>query len=118
DGEIRNREPRTLGVVRVRDCERHEEAAERRDEHGEPDAEAVDVDRVRQPGIAGPGPPDDAEYQGGPREAPGCWLRADQRGDLRDREDEDEVEEELEVACTPLELLRLLGLVQAGRKLD
>jgi hypothetical protein len=47
------------GRYRQRDTEQHRH----RGQHREPDAAFVDVDRARQPGVAGPGPPDRSEHK-------------------------------------------------------
>src|SRR5439155_16949115 len=62
----------------------------------QPNGALVRFDIVRQPGVAGPGPPERAEHeQRTPEPGPGRIDREHARH-LRDREDEDEVEEELE----------------------
>ena len=80
------------GRYRQRDTEQHRH----RGQHREPDAAFVDVDRARQPGVAGPGPPDRSEHkQATKNSVPGRVMNQETR-DLRDREDEDEVEKEFE----------------------
>ena len=65
-------------------------------EHDEPDLALFGIDGVRQPGVRRPGPPEDAEHDEAFRESRPGGVAADQRRDLREREDEDEVEEQLE----------------------
>jgi hypothetical protein len=80
------------GRYRQSDTEQHRH----RGQHHEPDAAFVDVDRARQPGVTGPGPPDRSEHkQATKNSVPGRVVDQEAR-DLRDREHEDEVEEKLE----------------------
>ena len=110
DDEVGDREPR--GFVRecVRDGERHEEASEHRGEDEEARRDVLDVDRVGQPRVRRPRPPHEREDERGAREAGGARVLEDEGRDLGEREDEDEVEEELDVAGA----LLLLG----GCRLD
>ena len=54
------------------------------------------VDRVRQPGVGGPRPPEHPEHEQALDEAGPGRVLDDEPGHLREREDEDQVEEELE----------------------
>jgi len=51
---------------------------------------------VAEPGVGGPGPPDDDQDRHALEQARPGGLGGEEGGDLRDREDEDEVEEELQ----------------------
>ena len=65
-------------------------------EHRQPHGALFGVQRVRQPGVGGPGPPERAQDEHPAQDpAPGRVV-GEQARDLRDREDEDEVEEKLE----------------------
>src|SRR5919108_5817292 len=58
--------------------------------------EDVERDRVRQPHVSVVDPPDEREEQDDLRETGPAGIGGEQAGELRDREDEDQVEEELE----------------------
>jgi hypothetical protein len=107
--DVGDGEPCSLRVERVRHGQRHEEAAGHRGEDERPDGAAPDVDRVREPRVAGPRPPEEPEDERRACEPARARVREDERGHLRDREDEDEVEEELEVARPPLAFRSRLG---------
>ncbi len=106
--EVRHREPRGLVLERVRDGQGHEEPGGHGREHDQPRHGVLDVDCVRHPRVRGPGPPHHREHERGPGEALEARVLEDQRRDLREREDEDEVEEELEIARLALFLGRRL----------
>ena len=96
DDAVRAREQQRVVSERARHTECDDQESSHRDEHHETDAALLRVEHARQPGVADPRPPQDAEDEQAPREPrPGRVVRH-QRGALRDREDEDEVEEELE----------------------
>src|SRR5262249_10283349 len=66
------------------------------DQHRPPDGSFTWIYGVGQPGVRGPDPPERREdQQAAPEPAPRRILR-EHRRDLREREDEDEVEEQLE----------------------
>ena len=80
----------------VRHRQRCDQHRPHRPEHRDPDDALLGVDRVRQPGVRGPGPPEHAEHeQALSQTCPGRVGDHEPRH-LRDREDEDQVEEELE----------------------
>ena len=95
----------------VRDCEceteiaecgwhrqrRHEQRGHRREQH-DAHCTVVGIDDARQPRVPDPRPPQEAEDDESVRDAaPGCVVRHE-RAALRDRQDEDEIEEQLEWA--------------------
>ena len=81
---------------RLRHADRGDQHRRHRGEEDEPDRARLGVDHAGQPGVADPGPPEHAEHQQSLRQPrPGRVVRH-QRGALGDREDEDEVEEELQ----------------------
>jgi len=67
-----------------------------RDEDREPDGVLLGVDDAREPGVADPRPPQDAEHEQALRQARPGRLVGHERRALREREHEDEVEEELQ----------------------
>ncbi len=78
------------------DRDREQQAAEHQPDQEQPDDDRARVELVRDPGRVVPGPPDDEQReQRPPGAAPGEVVEQQVR-DLRDREDEDEVVEELE----------------------
>ncbi len=99
---VRAREDERVVAEHVRDGERRHEHRDHGAEHHDPDLALLGIDGVRQPGVGGPRPPEDAEHDEALREPGPGRVAADQRGDLREREDEDEVEEELERSDTLL----------------
>ena len=88
---MRPRSPKASGHA-----ERDDQQRRHRGEDDQPHRALLGVDDAGQPGVADPGPPEHAEHQqalGQPR--PGRVV-GHQRRALGDREDEDEVEEELQ----------------------
>ena len=81
---------------RPRRGQRDDEHGGHRREHHEPRQHELGVDRARQPGVARPGPPDDREDDEAAPELRERRVRGHERRDLREREDEDQVEEQLE----------------------
>ena len=67
-----------------------------RGEHHQPDAALVDVSRARQPGVDAPRPPERRENEHPAEDASPRRVVREQSRDLRDREHEGQVEEELE----------------------
>jgi hypothetical protein len=67
-----------------------------RREHREPRQVLVGVDLVREPGVGAPRPPQGGEHQHAAAEPLPRGVVRHQGRDLREREDEHEVEEELE----------------------
>ncbi len=83
-------------VERLGDAERDHEQRRHRREHRQPDRPLLGVDDAGQPGVGGPGPPEDAEDEQPLRDPlPGRLVRHQRRA-LGQREHEDEIEEELE----------------------
>ncbi len=80
----------------VRHGERRDQHRTHRGEHRDPNRSLLRVDRVRQPGVGGPRPPEDAEDEDPSHQPRPGGVLDDEPGHLCDREDEDEVEEELE----------------------
>jgi len=132
DEKIGNAEQNGVGAEGARDGEGDAQHDRRRGEHREPDGAFVDVDRARQPGIGRPRPPDGRENQHPAEEPAPRRLAREQLRHLGDREDEDQVEEELErgdlvlvAACglalgighRPSLTGRLRGQAEAGRAL-
>ena len=113
DEEVRAGEPGTLVPVGARHGERHEQRSRHAGEEEERRDLAIDLDGVRHPREARPGPPHECEDERRPGEAGDARVREQQQRHLGDREDEDEVEEELEVARPPL-LLVGADLVSRG----
>src|ERR671918_1239673 len=110
DDEVRDGEPRALVRIGVGQRDSDEERRHHRPEEEEPGRDVLDVDRIGQPRVCRPSPPDEAEDERRPREPGGRRVLEHQRADLCEREDEDEVEEQLDVAGA----LLLLGV----RRLD
>jgi hypothetical protein len=95
-GRVGDGEQQRVVVEGFRDRERRCQERPHRGEHEEALDPLLRGDVVRQPGIAAPGPPEQGEHEHALAEAlPGRVVRHEQ-GDLGQREDEDEVEEELE----------------------
>ena len=105
DDEVRDGEPRGFVLVRVGHGQRHEQGAGHRNEHDQARDDALDVDCVREPRVGRPRPPDHRKDERGSRETGDGGVFEDECRDLREREDEDEVEEQLEVAGLSLLLL-------------
>lgn len=112
-GEVRDREPDALVLIRVGYREGHEERCGHGHQHDESHNKALDVDRVRHPRVRGPGPPDEREHESGSGEPRRARVLEDQQSHLCKREHEDEVEEELEVAGLAFLFLRS-GLAREG----
>src|SRR6185437_3038826 len=95
DGE-ENPEDDTVTAERVRDRQRGDEHRPHRNQHRCPHGTQSGIDGVGQPCVGSPSPPERGEDQQTVAEAtPGRIVRED-GGDLREPENEDEVEEELE----------------------
>ncbi len=76
-----------------RQC-RDEHRDQRHEQRGA-DEGLLGVDGVRQPGVGGPGPPERREHEHAATDSGERRVSSEQRRDLREREHEDEVEEEL-----------------------
>ena len=81
---------------RLRHADRGDQHRGHRGEEDEADRPGLGVDHAGQPGVAGPGPPEHAEHQQALRQPRPGRVVGHQRRALGDREDEDEVEEELQ----------------------
>jgi hypothetical protein len=99
-----NGEPRPFTVESVRHRQRDEEASCRPHEECDAHTEAIDMDRIGHPRVAAPGPPDKEKHERRTGEASRAQILEQKCRDLRDCEDEDEVEEELDVARPALDL--------------
>ena len=86
----------TVTAERVGDGQRGDEHRRHRNQHRPPHRAHAGIDGVGQPGVGRPRPPERGEDQETvPEASPRRIVRQDRR-DLREREDEDEVEEQLE----------------------
>ena len=81
---------------RPRDGERRDQHRAHGGEHRDSNRPLFGVDRVRQPRVGGPRPPEHREDEHALDEAGPGRIVDDETGHLRQREDEDQVEEELE----------------------
>ena len=96
EDDIRRREQEAALAERIRDRNRHHEAGEHHADQQEPDDGRVGVELVRDPGRVVPRPPDDEQHERAATGARPCQVVEQQVGDLRDREHEDQVEEQLQ----------------------
>lgn len=96
DGEVREPEQHAVGVEGLRDGERDEQHGAHRPEHGQAHGALLGVERVGEPGVRRPRPPERGEDEQPAAEPLPGGVGRHEAGDLRDGEDEDEVEEELE----------------------
>jgi hypothetical protein len=105
DDKVADREGHAAAVEGARDRQRHDQESGHAAQDQDPPRRPLRGDGVRQPGVAGVHPPQDTEDEQRLDDAltgevvragrPFCEVADDQRGQLRDGEDEDEVEEEL-----------------------
>jgi hypothetical protein len=94
--QVAEAERDAVSVVRLRDRERdHEESAHPADQE-QPKPEPVGGDRIRQPRVPVVHPPDQEQHHDHLGDRRGTLSLDEDAGQLRDREDEDEIEEELE----------------------
>jgi hypothetical protein len=96
DDQVAEPEREPVRTVRRRNGERDDEEGPHPAEEQQPEPQEVRGDRVRQPRVAVVHPPDDGEHHD---DVCGCGDTApayEHVRELRDREDEDEVEEQLE----------------------
>ena len=105
-------EQQRRGVESLRHAQRDHEQSRHCGEDREPDDFLLGVDDAGEPRIANPCPPHHAEHEQALGESLPRGLVRHQRGALRERQNEDEVEEELE-RSDPLSLPH--GRRQAGR---
>lgn len=94
--EVRDAKGYAGGAERVGYRERHNEHRGDRPEHGEPDGSLFRVEGVRQPGVGGPRPPQHAKKHQAPEETTPSRIVGKEPRDLRDGENDNEVEEQLE----------------------
>ena len=95
---VRDRERERTVTERLGDAERGDEQAGAMAANiDDPHAALFGIDHAREPGVAHPRPPQHAEHEHRPAHAlPTSAVVGHERGALREREDEDEVEEQLE----------------------
>ena len=86
----------TFVAERLGDGQRSDEHRRHRNHDRAPDRALIGIDGVRQPGVRRPRPPERAENQEPVPDAGPRRVVREHGRDLREREDEDEVEEELE----------------------
>ena len=96
DEGIGAREQERVVAEGVGDGARRNQRRAHRREHDQADGALVGVDRVRQPRVRGPGPPEHPEQEQPLDEPRPRRVVGDEAGHLGEREDEDQVEEELE----------------------
>ena len=96
DEEVRDREQQRVVPEGAGNREGDEEHRPGRGEHDESDTTFVDIGRARQPGVGLPRPPDRGEDEHPAENAGPRRVVGEQLCDLRHREDEREVEEQLE----------------------
>jgi hypothetical protein len=96
DDEVRNAEEQRVVSEGARYRQGDAEHGSHRGKHRETDAALVHIHRARQPRVDAPPPPERCEHEHAAEDsAPGRVVR-EQARDLRDREHEHQVEEELE----------------------
>jgi hypothetical protein len=95
-GEICDTEGHPVTAERARSCERHDQHRHHRAEHSEPDGAFLSVQGVRQPGVRRPSPPEGAQQKEAPEEAVPRGAVREEARHLRDCEDENEIEEQLQ----------------------
>ena len=115
DAEVGEAERQARVAERVRDREREHEVGAHGREQDEPARERVGVDGIRHPGVAAVHPPDQAQHHDDAQQAAPVRGLEEHRRQLRQREDEDEVEEQLE-RRDPLRLLRVGRCRHAGNR--
>jgi hypothetical protein len=94
--EVRAREQQRLGPERARHAQRDHEEGGHRGEHRQPDRPLLWIDDAGQPRVADPRPPHHAEHEHALGNALPRRVVGHQRRALRQREDENEVEEQLQ----------------------
>ena len=113
DKEVRDAEEHGVVAERARDGEGGAEHRAHRAENRQPDATFVDVRRARQPGVGSPRPPERGEDEQPAQHSTPRRVVHEQARDLRDREHEDQVEEELERGDLMLGVGRAIGVGHA-----
>ena len=96
DDRVGGGEEQRRVVERLRHAEGDDEQRGHRDEDREPDDPFLRIDHARQPRVADPCPPEQAEHEEAPGEPLPGRIRGHQRRALGEREHEDEIEEQLE----------------------
>ena len=96
DDDVADPEGQALALVRRRDRESNHEEPTHPAEQEEAKPQEIRRDGVRQPGVAVVHPPDHREHHDHLQRRLRAAARHENARQLRDREDEDEVEEELE----------------------
>jgi hypothetical protein len=95
-GEVRAAPEHAVVLERPRRGERDDQERAHRQEHDHARPAQLGVDGGRQPRVAAPPPPQDREDHQAAGHARERRVVGHERGDLRQREHEDEVEEQLE----------------------
>ena len=95
DDEEGGAEEHAVVVEHARHHERRDEHRDQRDEQRGADDAVLGVDGVRQPGVGRPRPPERGQHEHAAADPGERRVVGEQRRDLREREHEDEVEEEL-----------------------
>jgi hypothetical protein len=96
DDQVRDSEQHGVRVERLGDGERNDKHCSHGREHACAHNSFLGLERVRQPGVTRPRPPERGQDEQSAAEPVPRWVIGHEPGDLRDREDEDEIEEELE----------------------
>ena len=96
DRDVRAREEQPVRTEGLRNRDRHQEAAEHDSHQEQADRDRVGIELVRHPGRVVPGPPDDEQHERRLSCALPGQVVEQQVRDLGDREDEDQVVEQLE----------------------
>ncbi len=96
DDAVDQREGERQAAERLRHAERDQQQRRHRAEDHQAHRALLGVDHAGQPGVADPRPPEDAEHQQALGQPLPGRVVGHQRRALGDREDEDEVEEELQ----------------------
>ena len=104
------REEERVVAEDVRDRQRRDQHRRHGPEHHDPDEALFRIDRVRQPGVRGPRPPEHTQHDQSLGEPCPGRVGDHEAGHLRDREHEDQVEEELERRDALLGALLFAGL--------
>jgi hypothetical protein len=94
--EVTEAESESVAFVGLRDRERDDEESAHTADQEEPVPQVVGGDRIGQPRIAVVHPPDDRHHHDHLRDCRDVPALDENARQLRDREDEDEIEEELE----------------------
>ena len=96
NAEVRDPEDEGIRSERFGRRERHDQHGAGRGEHRQANPTFLGVERVRQPGVGRPRPPQRGQQEGAAQQALRGLVRHHEPGDLGDGEDEDEVEEQFE----------------------